>query len=169
MISQGSSSVCEFKHGEIETSLSRFSRQIRWSLPTRSGNAAILLRDSHNLENSPLCEAKCVRCFPNVQSSAVIKRSDITDIRKTFGPLPDRRTGNHMENPSFTGPPKLLQDLIFFNIRIPIEGLPTGIFLPDRRTSTIVFSSVLHCFHRSRTEDRWVSQCLYDIALEIVY
>ena len=33
-----------------------------------------------------------------------------------------------MENPSFTGPPKLLQDLIFFNIRIPIEGLPTGIY-----------------------------------------
>ena len=35
-----------------------------------------------------------------------------TDIGKTFGPLPDRRTGNHMENPSFTGAPKLLQDLI---------------------------------------------------------
>ena len=34
-----------------------------------------------------------------------------------------------MENPSFTGPPKFLQDIIFFNIRIPIEGLPTGIFL----------------------------------------
>ena len=47
---------------------------------------------------------------------------------ETFGPLPDRRTGNHMENPSFTGPPKFLQDLIFFNIKIPIEGLPTGIF-----------------------------------------
>ena len=25
----------------------------------------------------------------------------------------------------------------FFNIRAPIEGIPTGIFLPDRRTSTI--------------------------------
>ena len=59
------------------------------------------------------------------------------DIGKTFGPLPDRRTGNHMENPSFTGPPKFLQDLIFFNIRILIEGLPTGIFLTDRRTGTI--------------------------------
>ena len=29
------------------------------------------------------------------------------DIGKTFGPLPDRRTGNQMENPSFTGPSKL--------------------------------------------------------------
>ena len=27
------------------------------------------------------------------------------DIRKTFGPLLDRRTGNHMKNQSFTGPP----------------------------------------------------------------
>ena len=38
----------------------------------------------------------------------------LADIGKTFGPLPDQRTGNHMENPRFTGPPKLLQDLIFF-------------------------------------------------------
>ena len=59
------------------------------------------------------------------------------DIGKTFVPLPDRMTSNHMENPSFTGPPKLLQDLIFFHIRIPIEGLPTGFFLPDSRTGTI--------------------------------
>ena len=28
--------------------------------------------------------------------------------------------GNHMENPSFTGPPKLLQDIIFFNIKISV-------------------------------------------------
>ena len=56
---------------------------------------------------------------------------------ENFGPLPDRRTGNHMENLSFTGPPKLLQDLIFFYIRIPIEGLPTGNFLPDRRTGAM--------------------------------
>ena len=28
-----------------------------------------------------------------------------------------------MENPSFTGPRKLLQDLIIFNCRIPKEGL----------------------------------------------
>ena len=58
---------------------------------------------------------------------------------KTFGPLQDRRTGNHMKNPSFTGPPKFLQDLIFFNIRIPRERLPTGIFfigLEDRHDST---------------------------------
>ena len=34
------------------------------------------------------------------------------DIGKTFGPLPDQRTSHHIENPSFTGPPKLLQDLI---------------------------------------------------------
>ena len=37
----------------------------------------------------------------------------LPDIGKTFGPLPDRRTGNHMENPSFTGSPKFLQDLSF--------------------------------------------------------
>ena len=67
------------------------------------------------------------------------------DMGKTFGPLPDRRTGNHMENPSFTGPPKCLQDLIFFNIRIPIEWLPTGIFFTgkeDRHNKG---------FHRSST------------------
>ena len=33
-----------------------------------------------------------------------------------------------MENPSFTGPPKFLQDLSFFNIRILIEWLPTAFF-----------------------------------------
>ena len=38
----------------------------------------------------------------------------LADIGKTFGPLPDRRTSNPLENLSFTGPPKLLQDLIFF-------------------------------------------------------
>ena len=43
---------------------------------------------------------------------------DYADIGKTFIPLPDRRTGNHMENPSFTGPQILLQDQIFFNIKI---------------------------------------------------
>ena len=32
------------------------------------------------------------------------------------------RTGNHMENPSFTGPSKLLQGLIFFNIRHFVTG-----------------------------------------------
>ena len=35
---------------------------------------------------------------------------NLPDIGKTFGPLPDQRTGNHMEKHSFTGPPKLLQD-----------------------------------------------------------
>ena len=50
------------------------------------------------------------------------------DIRKTFGPLMDHRTGNHMENPSFTGPPRLFQDLIYFHIEVLIEGLPTGFF-----------------------------------------
>ena len=69
-----------------------------------------------------------------------LKKRGGADIGKTFGPLPDRRTGNYMENASFTGPPKLLQDLIFFNIRVPIEGLPKGFFLPDRRTSTITVS-----------------------------
>ena len=55
-------------------------------------------------------------------------QSVLPDIGKTFGPSPDRRTGNYMENPSFTGPPKLLQDPIFFNIRVPIKGLPKGFF-----------------------------------------
>ena len=41
-----------------------------------------------------------------------------------------------MENPNVTGLPKLLHDLIFFNIRIATEGLHTG-FLLDRRTGTI--------------------------------
>ena len=62
----------------------------------------------------------------------------MTDIRKTFGPLTDRRTGDHMENSSFTGPPKLLQDLIlFFQHKSPHRGAPHRNFLPDRRTSTI--------------------------------
>ena len=52
--------------------------------------------------------------------------------QETFVPLPDRINGNHMENPSFTGPLKLLQNLIFFNIRVPTEGLRTGIFYPTR-------------------------------------
>ena len=52
-----------------------------------------------------------------VNDSSYYRESDhfwlrYTDIGKTFGPLPDRRTSNHMENPSFTGPPKLLLDLI---------------------------------------------------------
>ena len=42
-----------------------------------------------------------------------------------------------MENPSFTGPPKLLQGLIFFHHYNPHTGTPHSIFLPDRRTSTI--------------------------------
>ena len=171
---------------------------------------------------------------------------NLADIGKTFGPLPDRRTGNHMENPSFTGPPKLLQTpqkllrfhwtggpakqlfhwvslvlwsfhrpsqidslpvnqnsigpedrcggtftgspafssdvdqgpigfaeaaftrpiFFFFNIRIPIEGLPIAIFLPDRRTSTIrVFIGPLELFSpvALRTDDRWISQCLIKI------
>ena len=72
----------------------------------------------------------------------------LADIGKTFGPLPDRWTGNHMENPSFSGPPKLLQDsqdLIFFNIKITKEGLPTGFFCTgqeDRHNKG---------FHRSST------------------
>ena len=36
-----------------------------------------------------------------------------TDIVKTFGPLPDQRTGKIVENSGFTGPPKVLKDLIF--------------------------------------------------------
>ena len=42
-----------------------------------------------------------------------------------------------MENPNYTGPPKDLQDLTFFNIRLPIERLPTGFFLQDRKNTTI--------------------------------
>ena len=68
-----------------------------------------------------------LRNFSNLKKICIY-----TDIGKTFGLLPDRRTGNHMENPSFTSPPKLFQDLFFFNIRIPIEGLFTGIFFTGR-------------------------------------
>ena len=49
-----------------------------------------------------------------IQVTVTNKRGEEADIGKTFEPLPNRRTGNHMENPSFTGPPKLLQDLFFF-------------------------------------------------------
>ena len=62
-----------------------------------------------------------------------------TDIGKTFGPLPDRRTSDHMENPSFTGLPKLLQDLpviLFFQHKSPHRGAPYRNFLPDMRTGT---------------------------------
>ena len=53
----------------------------------------------------------------------ITHRQMAPDIGKTFGPLPDRRTGNHMmKNRSFTGPPKLLQDLIFFNIIVLKTG-----------------------------------------------
>ena len=58
-------------------------------------------------------------------------------IGKTFGPLPDRRTGNHMENPSFIGPLKLLQDLIFSTLRVLFREAPYRIFFPDRRTGAI--------------------------------
>ena len=61
----------------------------------------------------------------------------VADTRKTFGPLPDRRTGNHKENPRFIGARNLLGLLIFFNITVLIEGLHTGFFLTDRRTCTI--------------------------------
>ena len=47
------------------------------------------------------------------------RRNSIADIGKTFGLLPDRRTSNHIENPSLTGPPQLLQDLIFFSTLEP--------------------------------------------------
>ena len=38
---------------------------------------------------------------------------------KTFGPLLDRRIGDNKGNPSFTGPPKLLQDLVFSTLESP--------------------------------------------------
>ena len=44
--------------------------------------------------------------YDPLENSAYFGDGD-ADIGKTFGPLPDRRTDNHMENPSFTGPPKL--------------------------------------------------------------
>ena len=48
-----------------------------------------------------------------------------SDITKTFGPLLDRRTCGKL---GFTGPPTVLQDLIFFNIRFFIEGRPKIFF-----------------------------------------
>ena len=38
------------------------------------------------------------------------------DTAKTFGLLPDRRTGKHVENSGFTGPPTVLQALIFLTL-----------------------------------------------------
>ena len=46
----------------------------------------------------------------------------------------------------------------FFNIRVPVEGLPTGFFLPDSRTSTTMVFIGPPLF--SPTEDRWISRCL---------
>ena len=37
-----------------------------------------------------------------------------------------------MENPSFTGPPKLLQGLIFFHHYNPHTGTPYSIFFPGQ-------------------------------------
>ena len=63
----------------------------------------------------------------------------LKDIGNTFGPLPDRRTSNHKENPSCTSPPKLLHDLIsFFQHYTPHRGAPYRNFSPDKRTSTII-------------------------------
>ena len=77
------------------------------------------------------------------------------DIGKTFGPLPDRRTGNHMENPSFTGPPKLfIGRIFFFYIRIPIEGLLTATFFTgqeDRHTKGFQWSSTVFTGRGPRT------------------
>ena len=57
-----------------------------------------------------------------------------SDIGKTFGLLPDQRTSNHVENPSFTGTSKNFTGPNFFYIR----GAPYGdSFILDRRTATI--------------------------------
>ena len=49
---------------------------------------------------------------------------------------------------------------MFLNIRVPIEGLPTGVFYRTGGPAQQWFSWLLHCFHRLRTEDRWISRCL---------
>ena len=52
------------------------------------------------------------------------------------------------------GGPKFLQDLIFFNIRIPMEGLPTGIFLTgqeDRHDKGFHWSSTVFTGRGPRT------------------
>ena len=94
-------------------------------------------RQGNSLRYILLCHGDIV---PSVNISAIFDtptpccginylcRPSRPDIGKTFGPLLDRRTGNHVENPSFTDLPKVLQDLIYFNVRFPIEGLPIGIF-----------------------------------------
>ena len=62
-----------------------------------------------------------------------------------FRPVPDLKTGDHMENPSFTGPPKLYRTLYyFFNITVPIEGLPTGFFYQTGAPAQQGFSWVLY-------------------------
>ena len=91
------------------------------------------------------------RCIWKILSA---KWQPFSDIGKTFGPLPDRRTGNHMENPSFTGPPKLFIGPIFFYIRIPIEGLLTATFFTgqeDRHTKGFHWSSTVFTGRGPRT------------------
>ena len=64
----------------------------------------------------------------------------LLDLYRTRGPVATWKI------PSFTGPPKLLQDLNFFNIRVPIEGLPTGIFITgqeDRHGKGFYWSSTV--------------------------
>ena len=103
----------------------------------------------HEMETFPMLLAS-VR---NSHRSASL-RPTTSDIGKTFGPLPDRRTGNHMENPSFTGPPKLFIGPIFFYIRIPIEGLLTATFFTgqeDRHTKGFHWSSTVFTGRGPRT------------------
>ena len=76
------------------------------------------------------------------------------DIGKTFGPLPDWRTGNHLENIRFTGPPTLLQDLIFFQNKSPHRGAPNKIFFTgqeDRHSNGFQQSSAVFTGRGPRT------------------
>ena len=56
---------------------------------------------------------------------------------KLWDLLSDQRTSKHVENLGFTGPPKVLPDLIFFAIEIPHREAPWGIFLTDSPTATM--------------------------------
>ena len=61
-----------------------------------------------------------------------------SDTGKTSGPLPDRRTSNHMKNPGFKGTSKVIQDVFFFYIRgAPYRNLHNKCF----HQSSAVFTS----------------------------
>ena len=81
-------------------------------------------------EGNPLAQLKFGGYISTVCQDRWKSARPVADIAKTCEPLPDRSTGQqHVENSGYTGPPKVSQDLYFFNIAFAMEGLPTRIFL----------------------------------------